>query len=107
MASRSMENILPAIVEGIENNLRWHWSESVQELTMSVKTMLEEMEPELYSKCLQELEHRELVAEQEEIKRKARWERLEMAAADNKLLRPSNCTCLLVMGNLHTSSLLA
>ncbi|XP_008806167.2 serine/threonine protein phosphatase 2A 57 kDa regulatory subunit B' beta isoform-like [Phoenix dactylifera] len=94
MASRCMENILPAIVKGIEKNLRRHWSESVQQLTMSVKIMLEEMEPELYSKCLQELDRRESVADQEEIKRKVRWERLEMAAANNNLLQPSNCICV-------------
>ncbi|XP_010935179.1 serine/threonine protein phosphatase 2A 57 kDa regulatory subunit B' beta isoform [Elaeis guineensis] len=108
MASRCMEKILPAIVQGIEKNLSWHWSKSVQELTMSVKTMLEEMEPELYSKCLQELAHRESVAEQEEIKRKVRWERLERAAANN------NCSNLQIVhvspnnrSNPHTSSLLA
>ncbi|KAG1361004.1 serine/threonine protein phosphatase 2A 57 kDa regulatory subunit B' beta isoform [Cocos nucifera] len=92
MASRCMEKILLAMVEGIEKNLRWHWSKSIQELTRSIKTMMEEMEPELYSKCLQELDHRESVAEQEEIKRKARWEWLEMAATNNNLLQPSTCT---------------
>ncbi|CAL9747785.1 unnamed protein product [Musa acuminata subsp. burmannicoides] len=79
MASQSWEQVLPGIVECIERNLRWHWSKSVQHLTTSVKSMLEEMEPVLYSRYQLELGHKESVMIQEETKRKIRWERLEMA----------------------------
>ncbi|KAL5997268.1 hypothetical protein ACLOJK_008198 [Asimina triloba] len=88
MVSESIEVVLPTVVESIETNLKWHWSKTVRQLTSSVKNMLEDMEPMLYASCLQEVEHRQAMAAQEEIKRKEKWDRLEMlaAAAQNQLL---------------------
>ncbi|WOL18599.1 hypothetical protein Cni_G27396 [Canna indica] len=80
MASQSWEQVIPGIVECVEKNLKWHWSKSVQQLTASVKKMLQEMEPELYARFLMELEHKESLMVEEERKRKMRWENLEMAA---------------------------
>ncbi|XXG86309.1 hypothetical protein AAC387_Pa11g1230 [Persea americana] len=86
MASQSMEQVLPSLVEGIEKNINWHWSKTIRQLSANVKTMLEEMEPELYSKSLREMDHRESMVDQEEKKRNERWERVEMAAAQNQFL---------------------
>lgn len=80
MASRCWEQVLPAIVESVEKNLEWHWSKSVQELASSLKRMLEEVEPVLYSRFLLQLQRKEADMAEEEWKRKMRWERLEMAA---------------------------
>ncbi|RWW39704.1 hypothetical protein BHE74_00054938 [Ensete ventricosum] len=85
MASQSWEQVLPGIVECIEWNLRWHWSKSVQHLTTSVKSMLEEMEPVLYSRYQLELGHKESVMILEGTKRKIRWERLEEMAGCSRL----------------------
>ncbi|XP_072993195.1 serine/threonine protein phosphatase 2A 57 kDa regulatory subunit B' alpha isoform-like [Typha latifolia] len=79
MASGVMDQILPPIVEAIENNLSSHWSKSIHHLTTSVKKLLEEMEPTLYSRCLEEIKNQEPIARQEEIKRRAMWEMVEMA----------------------------
>lgn len=81
MASQAMEDVFPVLVEGMEKNLKWHWSKSVQQLTENVKVMLEEMEPGLYSKCLQKLELQESATQLEERKRKEKWDQIEIAAA--------------------------
>ncbi|RVW96735.1 Serine/threonine protein phosphatase 2A 57 kDa regulatory subunit B' epsilon isoform [Vitis vinifera] len=76
MAQEAMDEVFPVIVEGMEKNLKWHWSKSVRQLTQTVKVMLEEMEPCLYSKCVINLELRESAAQQEEIKRREKWKGL-------------------------------
>lgn len=76
-----MEEVFRVIVEGLENNLKWHWSKGVRQLTENIKMMLEEMDPSLYAKCLREIEIQESEALQEEIERKQKWERIERMAA--------------------------
>ncbi|XP_068640331.1 serine/threonine protein phosphatase 2A 57 kDa regulatory subunit B' beta isoform-like [Aristolochia californica] len=92
MTSVAMEKVLPAIVEALEKNLNWHWSKAIRQLTLDVKSVLEDMEPVLYSKCLQEINLRASATDQEEEKRKLMWERLEMAAANTQLASHSCST---------------
>ncbi|KAM7479473.1 hypothetical protein LguiA_027686 [Lonicera macranthoides] len=87
MVEQAMEEVFPVLVEGMEKNLKWHWSKSVQQLTENVKLMLQELEPRLYSKCLQRIDARQLAALHAEMKRKDKWERIEMAAAKNQLFQ--------------------
>ncbi|CAN1276348.1 Serine/threonine protein phosphatase 2A 57 kDa regulatory subunit B' beta isoform [Linum perenne] len=84
MATSAMEEVFPVVVEGMEKNLKWHWSSNVKQLTENVKKMVEEMDQTLYDKCLQEIGHKEFVARQEEMKRKAKWERIELQADMNQ-----------------------
>lgn len=74
-----MKEILPSVVAGIESNLNLHWSKSVQEVTTSVKTMLEELYPGLYSKCLQQLKLQEIQLQEKEMNRRLMWELLKTA----------------------------
>ena len=94
MASLEIEEVFPIVIEGVEKNLKWHWSKTVSQLTESIKEMLEDLDPPLYSKCLQEIDLRESKARQEEIKRREKWEKIEMAAAKNQFLQPSHCICV-------------
>ncbi|XP_015576052.1 serine/threonine protein phosphatase 2A 57 kDa regulatory subunit B' beta isoform [Ricinus communis] len=94
MASSAIKDVFPVIVEAMEKNLKWHWSKSVKQLTENVKGMLQEMDPNLYDKCLQEMVDKENLARQEEIKRKERWERIELEAAKNQFLQPQQFLCL-------------
>ncbi|KAJ4829548.1 hypothetical protein Tsubulata_017156 [Turnera subulata] len=94
MASWASEEVFPVVIEGMEKNLKWHWSKSVKQLTENVKAMLKGMDPILYDKCLAQVAHRENLACQEEIKRKERWERVEMEAAKNQFLPPTQCICV-------------
>ncbi|KAK3006548.1 hypothetical protein RJ639_017703 [Escallonia herrerae] len=88
MASQAIVEVFPVLVEGMEKNLKWHWSKSVRQLTENVKAMLEDMEPGLYTKCLQKLDLQESAARQEELRRKEKWERIEVAAASKQFLQP-------------------
>ncbi|KAK4284878.1 hypothetical protein QN277_001654 [Acacia crassicarpa] len=86
MVLTAMVEVFPVIVEGMEKNLKWHWSKNVRQLTESVKVMLEEMDPVLYSRSLQDLKAKELAAHQEDIKRKQIWEKIEILATQNQFV---------------------
>lgn len=94
MAHSALEEVFPVVVEGMEKNLKRHWSKSVKQLTENVKAMLEEMDPSLYEKCLKEIGQKEYLAEQEEANRKKKWERIEMEAAKNQFLQPQKFICV-------------
>ncbi|KAI4297802.1 hypothetical protein L6164_037667 [Bauhinia variegata] len=94
MASTAMGEVFPIIVQGMEKNLKWHWSKSIRQLTESVKVMLEEMDPALYLKGLEEIRAKESKAHQEDIKRKRKWERIELAAAQKQFLNPTQYLCV-------------
>ncbi|KAL4335452.1 hypothetical protein GQ457_07G021860 [Hibiscus cannabinus] len=97
MASTAMEEVFAVVVEGMERNLKVHWSKSVKQLTENVKAMLEEMDPTLYEKCLGEIGRRQSEALREQIKRQQRWTKIEMAAAkQNHFLQPTK--------SIHVSS---
>ncbi|GKV23986.1 hypothetical protein SLEP1_g33648 [Rubroshorea leprosula] len=81
MVLEALEDVFPVLVEGMEKNLRMHWSKSVRQLTENVRAMLEEMAPNLYYKCLEDMDVRESEARREMMERKERWERIELAAA--------------------------
>jgi serine/threonine-protein phosphatase 2A regulatory subunit B' len=77
----TMERILPAFVASIEANLEQHWSKCVQQVTASVKTLLQQVAPDLYDRCVADLAARRAEADAEATIREARWRRLEAAAA--------------------------
>lgn len=89
MAWQAIDEVLPIVVEGMEENLRGHWSKSVRQLTENVKEMLVEMEPVLYSRCLSQLDHDRSEAREAETRRRGRWERVEMAAKLNQFIQES------------------
>ncbi|XP_028768105.1 serine/threonine protein phosphatase 2A 57 kDa regulatory subunit B' beta isoform [Neltuma alba] len=91
MVSTAMAEVFPVIVEGMERNLKWHWSRNVRQLTESVKVMLDDMDPVLYSRSLQDLKARELAARQEDIKR---WEKIELLATQNQFISSRPCICV-------------
>lgn len=89
MASQAIDEVMPVLVEGMEENLRGHWSKSVRQLTENVKEMLVEMEPMLYSRCLSQLDHNQSAAREAETGRRERWGRVEMAAKLNQFIQES------------------
>ena len=76
-----MEKILPAFVASVEDNLERHWSKCVQQVTASIKVLLEQVAPDLYARCAADLAARRSEAEVAAAVRDARWRKLEMAAA--------------------------
>ncbi|KAJ1436330.1 Protein phosphatase 2A, regulatory B subunit, B56 [Sesbania bispinosa] len=94
MASTGTVEVFPVIVEGMEKNLKWHWSKSVRQLTESVKVMLEDMDPDLYAKVLMDIKTKESEAHQQDMERKKRWEKIELAAAKSEFLNPQRYICV-------------
>ncbi|KAG8057615.1 hypothetical protein GUJ93_ZPchr0002g25464 [Zizania palustris] len=75
-----MERILPAFVASMEANLEQHWSKCVQQVTASVKALLQQVAPGAYALCAAELAARRSEADMDAAVRRARWRRLELAA---------------------------
>ncbi|XP_047046515.1 serine/threonine protein phosphatase 2A 57 kDa regulatory subunit B' alpha isoform-like [Lolium rigidum] len=88
----TMERILPAFVASIEANLEQHWSKCVQQVTASVKTLLQQVAPELYDRCVADLAAKRAEADAEAAIREARWRRLEAAAAGPNAEPEQNCS---------------
>jgi len=81
LVSRHMEQIVPAVVSGVEKNLREHWSKSIQEETLYVKKKLEELDPQLFDECMRQFEEEESKAQHVRRKRELIWKQLESMAA--------------------------
>ncbi|KAK3193277.1 hypothetical protein Dsin_024587 [Dipteronia sinensis] len=95
MTSTAIEEVFPVIVQGMERNLKLHWSISVKQLTQNVKVMVEEMDPSLYYQCLQDINLCESEARRDESMRKERWEKIENAAAvKNQFLQQTQSICV-------------
>lgn len=94
MASTGTVEVFPIIIEGMEKNLKWHWSKSVRQLTESVKVMLKDMDPDLYAKVVMDMQTKESVAHKQDVERKKKWERIELAAAKSQFLNPQRYICV-------------
>lgn len=74
------ERILPAFVASMEANLERHWSRCVQQVTASVRALLDRVAPGAYARCAAGLAARLAEADADAAARRARWRRLELAA---------------------------
>lgn len=73
--------ILPIIFPALEKNGRSHWNQAVHSLSLNIRKIFSDADPELVEECL--LKFQEDEAKMEEIKRKQEttWKRLEEIAA--------------------------
>jgi serine/threonine-protein phosphatase 2A regulatory subunit B' len=94
MATTGTVEVLPVIVEGVEKNLKLHWSKSVRQLTESVKVVVEDIDPDLYAKAQMDIKVKESEAHQKDMKRKKTWERIELAASKNQFVNPQRYICV-------------
>ncbi|KAI4989406.1 hypothetical protein ZWY2020_036723 [Hordeum vulgare] len=88
-AGGAMERILPPFVASVEDNLERHWSKCVQQVTASVKALLQQVAPDLYDRCAADLAANRAEAHARAAERDARWRRLEAAADANTGRRSS------------------
>lgn len=72
--------ILPIIFPALEENCRNHWNQVVQNLTINVRKIFSDVDPELFEECLHKFQEEE---EKKEINTKyeTTWKRLEEIAA--------------------------
>lgn len=73
--------ILPIIFPALEKNARGHWNQAVQSLTLNVRKIFSDVDPELFEECLRKFEEDEAHEEEDKTKREMTWKRLEEIAA--------------------------
>ncbi|KAL6518760.1 hypothetical protein OROHE_017513 [Orobanche hederae] len=82
--------ILPIIFPALEKNSRNHWNQAVQSLTVSVRKIFSDVDPNLFQECLVKFQEDEARKEELKIKREATWKSLEaiaaMKASSNKVV---------------------
>ncbi|KAL1564263.1 serine/threonine protein phosphatase 2A 57 kDa regulatory subunit B' theta isoform-like [Salvia divinorum] len=77
--------ILPIIFPALENNARNHWNQAVQSLTLNVRKIFSDVDPELFEECLLKYQEDESRQEETKSKREATWKRLEDIATTNAM----------------------
>ncbi|GFY83082.1 protein phosphatase 2A regulatory B subunit family protein [Actinidia rufa] len=73
--------ILPLIFPALEKNARKHWNQAVQSLTLNVRKIFSDIDPELFEECLLKFQEDEAREDEIKLKREATWKRLEEIAA--------------------------
>ncbi|KAK9117454.1 hypothetical protein Sjap_016401 [Stephania japonica] len=94
--------ILPIIFPALERNARTHWNQAVQSLTLNVRKIFSDLDPELFEECLVKFQEDEANENENKAKREAVWKRLEEIAAS----KATSNEAVLVRGAAppHTSS---
>ncbi|KAH6831293.1 Protein phosphatase 2A regulatory B subunit family protein [Perilla frutescens var. hirtella] len=72
--------ILPIIFPALEKNARNHWNQAVHSLTLNVRKIFADVDPELFEECLLKFQEDEARDEETKVKREATWRRLEEIA---------------------------
>ncbi|KAL1564265.1 serine/threonine protein phosphatase 2A 57 kDa regulatory subunit B' theta isoform-like [Salvia divinorum] len=72
--------ILPIIFPALEKNARNHWNQAVHSLTLNVRKIFSDVDPELFEECLLKFQEDEGRDEEDKVKREATWRRLEEIA---------------------------
>ncbi|KAK5783241.1 hypothetical protein PVK06_037749 [Gossypium arboreum] len=73
--------ILPIIFPSLEKNARSHWNPAVQSLTLNVRKIFSDTDPELFEECLHKFEEDQAQENEVKSKRETTWKRLEEIAA--------------------------
>ncbi|KAL6350050.1 hypothetical protein AAG906_003984 [Vitis piasezkii] len=73
--------ILPIIFPALEKNARNHWNQAVHGLTLNVRKIFFDLDPELYKECLLKFQEDESKEDEIKAKREAAWKLLEEMAA--------------------------
>ncbi|KAI4350568.1 hypothetical protein L6164_005015 [Bauhinia variegata] len=73
--------ILPIVLPALERNARSHWNQAVQSLTINVRKIFCDTDPELFEECLLKFQEEEAQEKDKKSKREAAWKRLEEIAA--------------------------
>lgn len=73
--------ILPIIFPTLERNTRNHWNQAVQSLTLNVRKIFSDQDPELFEECSKKFHEDEAKEAELRAKRERTWKRLEDIAA--------------------------
>ncbi|KAL0327338.1 UNVERIFIED_CONTAM: Serine/threonine protein phosphatase 2A regulatory subunit B' eta isoform [Sesamum angustifolium] len=75
--------ILPIIFPALERNARHHWNQAVHSLTLNVRKIFYDLDPDLFKACQIKFQEDESKEKEIKEKREATWKRLEELAARN------------------------
>lgn len=75
--------ILPIIFPALERNARNHWNQAVHSLSLNIRKIFYDLDPELFKECLHKFQEEELKEDEIKSRREATWKRLEELAAKN------------------------
>lgn len=73
--------LLPIIFPSLEKNARNHWNQAVQSLTLNVRKIFSDIDPELFEECLLKFQEDEVQEKELNLRREITWKRLEEIAA--------------------------
>ncbi|WOK94513.1 serine/threonine protein phosphatase [Canna indica] len=73
--------ILPIIFPALERNATSHWNPAVQSLTLNVRKIFADNDPDLFAECLKKFQEDEAKGKEIQSKRDSTWKRLEEIAA--------------------------
>lgn len=85
LITQNRKVILPIIFPALERNTRSHWNQAVQSLTLNVKKIFVDADPDLCEECLvifQEDEAKEIEIQE---RRELTWKRLEDVAVSKAI----------------------
>ncbi|KAA8529719.1 hypothetical protein F0562_034181 [Nyssa sinensis] len=81
LIKKNRKVILPIIFPALEKNARNHWNQAVHSLTLNVRKIFFDLDPELFKECLLKFQDDELKEDEVKTRREATWKRLEDLAA--------------------------
>lgn len=67
----------------MEKNIRGHWNQVVQSLTMNVRKIFSDADQALFDECLKRFQEEEINDREKQEKRESIWKQLEDVAAAN------------------------
>ncbi|KAM6586603.1 hypothetical protein CsatA_009208 [Cannabis sativa] len=83
LIKQNINVILPIIFPALENNARNHWNQAVHSLTLNVRKIFHDLDPELFEECLHKFNEDESKKDEIKARREATWKRLEELAVKN------------------------
>ncbi|XP_042501907.1 serine/threonine protein phosphatase 2A 57 kDa regulatory subunit B' theta isoform-like isoform X1 [Macadamia integrifolia] len=91
LIKQNCQVILPIIFPALDRNARSHWNQAVQSLTLNVRKIFSDLDPEVFEKCSVKFQEDEAKEKEIKAKREATWKRLEEIAA-SKAASPRGST---------------
>uniref|UniRef100_A0A0A9GM66 Serine/threonine protein phosphatase 2A regulatory subunit n=1 Tax=Arundo donax TaxID=35708 RepID=A0A0A9GM66_ARUDO len=73
--------ILPIIFPALEKNINGHWNQVVQSLSLNVRKLFSDRDPELFAECLRKYEEDKAKEEELKLKQESAWKRLDEIAS--------------------------
>ncbi|KAI0502648.1 hypothetical protein KFK09_017604 [Dendrobium nobile] len=85
LTTQNRKVILPLIFPALENNMRGHWNQAVQGLTLNVRKLFFDADQELLDNCSLKFHENEAKERELQAKRELIWKQLENIAASKAI----------------------